>query len=93
MIYLQAKRWEGNVGEKEVRDFVGSLEGHRAKRGVFITRSSFTRQAVDYANRISFRVILTDGDKLATLMIEHDLGVSPMATYVVKRVDGDYFEW
>lgn len=92
-IYLQAKRWEGVVGRPDVQAFVGSLAGHRAKRGVFITTSSYSRQAHDYVASISERVILIDGEQLATLMIEHDLGVSPIAMYVVKRVDGDYFEW
>ena len=92
-IYLQAKRWDGAVSAPAVRDFVGALAGHRAKRGVFITTSSYTKQAFDYVASIEARVILIDGEQLATLMIEHDLGVSPIATYVVKRVDGDYFEW
>lgn len=92
-IYLQAKRWEGVVGRPDVQAFVGSLAGHRAKRGVFITTSSYSKQAHDYVASISERVILLDGEQLATLMIEHDLGVSAVATYVVKRVDGDYFEW
>ena len=92
-IYLQAKRWEGVVGRPDVQAFVGSLAGHRAKRGVFITTSSYSKQAHDYVASIGERVILLDGEQLATLMIEHDLGVSAIATYVVKRVDGDYFEW
>lgn len=92
-IYLQAKRWEGSVGRPDVQAFVGSLAGHRAKRGVFITTSSYSKQALDYVTSIEARVVLIDGEQLATLMIEHDLGVSPIATYVVKRVDGDYFEW
>lgn len=92
-IYLQAKRWDGSVSAPAVRDFVGALAGHRAKRGVFITTSSYTQQALQYVASIEARVILIDGEQLATLMIEHDLGVSAIATYVVKRVDGDYFEW
>lgn len=92
-IYLQAKRWQGAVGRPDVQAFVGSLAGHRAKRGVFITTSNYSKQAHDYVASISERVVLVDGEQLATLMIEHDLGVSPVATYVVKRVDGDYFEW
>lgn len=92
-IYLQAKRWEGSVGRPDVQAFVGSLAGHRAKRGVFITTSSYTKQAIEYVTSIEARVILIDGEQLAALMIEHDLGVSAVATYVVKRVDGDYFEW
>jgi len=92
-IYLQAKRWEGSVGRPDIQAFVGSLAGHRAKRGVFITTSSYSKQAIEYVTSIEARVILIDGEQLAALMIEHDLGVSAAATYVVKRVDGDYFEW
>lgn len=92
-VYLQAKRWEGVVGRPDVQAFVGSLAGHRAKRGVFITTSSYSKQAREYVTSIEARVILLDGEQLAALMIEHDLGVSPISTYVVKRVDGDYFEW
>lgn len=92
-IYLQAKRWEPVVGRPDIQAFVGSLAGHRAKRGVFITTSSYSKQAHEYVGSISERVILIDGEQLATLMIEHDLGVSAGATYVVKRIDGDYFEW
>lgn len=92
-IYLQAKRWEGSVGRPDVQAFVGSLAGHRAKRGVFITTSSYSKQAIDYVTSIEARVVLIDGEQLAALMIEHDLGVSAVATYFVKRVDSDYFEW
>ena len=90
-VYLQAKRWEGTVGSPVVRDFVGSLVGHAANKGVLITTSRFTRDAVDYAQRIPQKVVLIDGPMLAGLMIDFGIGVSDVATYAVKRLDRDYF--
>lgn len=91
-IYIQAKRWQGSVGRPEIQKFVGALQGHRARKGVFITTSSYTADATDYATRIDTKVVLIDGKHLAGLMIDFDVGVSPAATYVVKRIDSDYFE-
>lgn len=91
-IFLQAKRWQGSVGRPEIQKFVGALQGQRAKKGVFITTSSYTADASDYAARIDTKVVLIDGKQLAGLMIDFDVGVAPAATYVVKRIDSDYFE-
>jgi len=91
-IFIQAKRWQGSVGRPEVQKFVGALQGQRAKKGVFITTSAFTAEAADYATRIDTKLVLIDGEQLASLMIDFDVGVSPAATYVVKRIDSDYFE-
>jgi restriction system protein len=91
VIYIQAKRWESTVGRPEIQKFAGALQGHRARKGVFITTSSFSREALDYAGMIESRVILIDGDQLAKLMVDHDVGVSTVGTYEVKRVDSDYF--
>ncbi len=91
-IYLQAKRWEGTVGRPEVQKFAGALQGRRAKKGVFITTSSFTREAEDYANTIDTKIVLIDGERLAELMIDHNVGVSPVAAFEIKRLDSDYFE-
>jgi restriction system protein len=91
-IYVQAKRWESSVGRPEIQKFAGALQGQRATKGIFITTSTFTREAEDYAQRIGTRIVLIDGRRLAALMFEHDVGVSPKRTYVVKDVDGDYFE-
>jgi restriction system protein len=91
VIYLQAKRWEGAVGRPEIQKFVGALQGQRARRGVFITTSSFTKEAVQYTAMIENKVVLIDGEMLAQLMIDHGVGVSSVATYEVKRVDSDYF--
>lgn len=90
-VYIQAKRWESNVGSPVVRDFVGSLVGHAANKGVLITTSRFTRDAEEYAKRIPQKVVLIDGVRLAGLMIDFGIGVSDFATYAVKRLDADYF--
>jgi restriction system protein len=91
-IYIQAKRWDAPIGRPVVQGFAGSLQGHRARKGVFITTSSFTKEARDFVNRINTSVVLIDGQELAQLMIDHDIGVSTVATYQVKRVDSEYFE-
>ncbi|WP_029461613.1 restriction endonuclease [Serpentinimonas barnesii] len=91
-IFIQAKRWQGSVGRPEIQKFVGALQGQRAKKGVFITTASYTAEATDYATRIDTKVVLIDGKQLAGLMIDFDVGVAPAATYVVKRIDSDYFE-
>lgn len=90
-IYLQAKRWEGVVGRPEIMKFVGALAGQRANKGVFITTSWFTQEAKDYAGSSQYKVVLIDGERLADLMIEHGLGVSVAATYLIKRIDSDFF--
>jgi restriction system protein len=90
-IYLQAKRWENPVGRPEIQKFAGALAEHRAKKGVFITTSSFTKEALASATKHDARIVLIDGEKLATLMIDHGLGVSLAASYEVKRIDSDYF--
>jgi restriction system protein len=91
-IYVQAKRWDSSVGRPEIQKFAGALQGQRATKGVFITTSSFSRDAEEYAQRIGTRIVLIDGRRLANLMFEHDVGVAPRRTYLVKDVDGDYFE-
>ena len=94
VIYIQAKRWKNNVSEPPVRDFVGALQGKRARKGIFITTSGFTNRAREYISAIDSRdskVILIDGNQLAQLMIDHNVGVSTTKTYEIKRVDSDYF--
>jgi restriction system protein len=92
VIYVQAKRWESTVGRPEIRKFAGALQGQRANKGVFITTSSFSREAEDYANVISSKIILVSGDQLVKLMVDHNVGVSPISNYEIKKVDSDYFE-
>lgn len=92
VIYLQAKRWEGAVGRPEVQKFAGALQGHRATKGVFLTTSSYTREALDYVNMINTKIILIGGQELVSLMIDHNVGVSTVGMYELKKVDVDYFE-
>lgn len=92
IIYIQAKRWEGIVGRPEIQKFAGALQGNRARKGIFITTSGFTKEALGYVSQIDTKIILIDGEKLADLMIEHNIGVTPLSIYEVKRLDSDYFE-
>jgi restriction system protein len=91
VIYLQAKRWENTVGRPEIQRFVGALHGKRAKKGVFITTSSFSLDALDYVATIDPKVVLIDGRRLAELMIDFNVGVSRSQVYEIKRIDSDYF--
>ena len=91
VVYVQAKRWEGSVGRPEIQRFAGALQGQRARKGVFITTSNFTRDAEEYVNTIDSKIILIDGNQLAQYMIEHNVGLSIEKTYEIKRVDSDYF--
>lgn len=91
-IYIQAKRWDNVVGRPVVQAFAGSLEGVRARKGVMITTSIFSAEARSYVRQIEKKIVLLDGNELADLMIEHNLAVSVDATYVVKKLDNDYFE-
>ncbi len=92
VIYIQAKRWEADVGRPEIQKFVGALAGNKASKGVFITSSGFTKEAHSYANQVNHKVVLIDGAMLAELMMDYDLGVSTKEVYTVKRLDTDYFE-
>lgn len=91
-IFIQAKRWQGTVGRPEIQKFVGALQGQRARKGVFITTSAYSSDAIEYASRIDTKVVLIDGKHLSNLMMDFDVGVAPSAAYVVKRIDSDYFE-
>jgi len=93
VIYIQAKKWdEGTpIGRPEIQKFVGALQGKRARKGIFITTSRFTKDAEEYASNIDTRVILIDGKRLSNLMIDHNIGVSIRETYTIKRMDSDYF--
>lgn len=92
VIYIQAKRWEGTVPRPEIQKFVGALAGQRAKKGVFITTSTFTKEAVSYAAQMDAKIVLIDGEQLAQYMIDYNLGVSVQNTYEIKKIDLDYFE-
>jgi restriction system protein len=93
-IYLQAKRYKesNTTGRPEIQAFVGALTGHHANKGIFITTSEFSKQAHDFVKQIPQKVILIDGQKLARLMITHNVGVSIASTYHIKKIDSDFFE-
>lgn len=92
VVYVQAKRWSATVGRPDAQAFDGSLEGVRARKGVMITTSSFTKDACDYVGAIEKKIILTDGKTLTEYMIDHGVGVNIVQTYLVRQIDEDYFE-
>jgi restriction system protein len=92
IIYVQAKRWEGNVGRPEIQKFVGALAGQGAKKGVIITTSRYTSDAASYVPRNDTKIVLIDGDMLSQLMIDYNLGVTTQITYEIKKMDTDYFD-
>ncbi len=89
-VYVQAKRWQGTVGRPEVQAFYGALAGQRANKGVFITTSGYTAQAIGFAKSVE-RVVLVDGSRLVELMIDHEVGVSAR-TVKIPKIDSDYFD-
>lgn len=93
IIYIQAKRWRpGNVvGRPELHKFVGALAGQGAKKGIFITTSNFTKEALDYTPKNETKIVLIDGEQLAQLMIDYNLGCTTHQTYELKKIDSDYF--
>lgn len=93
VVYIQAKRWDNNpVGRPDVMQFAGALQAQRANKGIFITTSRFTDDARSYVSQIGSKIVLIDGEQMTSLMIEHDVGVSTVSLYPVKKVDSDYFE-
>lgn len=94
IIYIQAKRWQsGNVvGRPEIQKFVGALAGQGAKKGIFITTSTFTKEAKKFIPRNETKIVLIDGEQLSNLMIDHNLGVTVQTIYELKKMDSDYFE-
>lgn len=93
-IYLQAKRWQKNnvVGRPEIQKFVGALAGQGARKGIFITTSNFTREALEYKPRNDTSIILIDGKKLVELMYEYNIGVTVEKEFKIKRLDNDFFD-
>ena len=90
-IYLQAKKWENVVSRPEIQKFVGALMGKRSRRGVFITTSRFSNDAINYVGTIDYKIVLIDGQRLAQLMIDYGIGVTEISSYSLKRIDSDYF--
>jgi restriction system protein len=91
-IYIQAKRWEGTIGRPDIHKFVGALQGVRAKKGIFITTGKFSNDALDYIKNIDTKIVLIDGNQLAEYMIDYNIGVTDVKTYVIKNINSDYFE-
>lgn len=91
-IYIQAKRYKNTVPVNEIRDFAGSLLAKKARKGVFITTSDFPKSAREFVNSIEPKIILIDGEKLVSLMIEHNVGITVKDSYILKDIDNDYFE-
>ena len=89
-VYVQAKRWQSTVGRPEVQGFYGALAGQRANKGVFITTSGYTAQAVEFARSVE-KIVLVDGPRLVELMIDHEVGVSAR-TVKIPKIDSDYFD-
>lgn len=90
-IYVQAKRWSNSVGRPDIQRFAGALQGQRARKGVFITTSTFTTEARAYAENLQTTIVLIDGKQLAQLMLEHGIGVSDAGTFKIQKLDEDYF--
>jgi len=92
VVYIQAKRWDStSVGRPEIQKFAGALQGQRARKGIFLTTSTFSRDAYDFAARIDSKIVLMDGETIAQLMIDYGVGVNTVASYELKRIDSDYF--
>lgn len=91
-IYIQAKRWKDNVGRPELQKFVGALSAQKSNKGIFITTSDFTKEAIEYAKKLSHPIVLINGSELANLMIEYGVGVQTNYSYDIKKIDNDYFE-
>jgi restriction system protein len=92
VVCVQAKRWEATVGRPAVQAFAGSMEGHRARKGVLITTSSFSKDAWDYVDRIERKIVLIDGERLADLMMDHGVGVTTTKVYELREVSNDFFD-
>ena len=91
VVYIQAKRWKQPVSRPEVQKFAGALQGQQANKGVFITTSGFSSEARKFVQNIGAKIVLIDGRELVEFMMDHDVGVTTEATYVLKKLDSDYF--
>lgn len=92
-IYIQAKRWDDtSIGRPEIQKFVGALHGKRARKGIFLTTASFTKDACEYANSLEMKIILIDGVALVKFMFDYDIGLTTESTYAIKRIDSEFFE-
>jgi restriction system protein len=90
-IYIQAKRWENTVGRPEIQKFAGALQGQRARKGIFMTTSEFSKEAQDFTSKIDTKIVLIDGKQLAKLMIDFNVGITTVSNYQIKKIDSDFF--
>ncbi|MDD5370568.1 MAG: restriction endonuclease [Anaerolineaceae bacterium] len=90
-VYIQAKRWEGVVSRPEIQKFVGALMGRKARKGIFITTSTFSSEAIKFVATIDYKIVLIDGKRLAEFTVDYDIGVTVVSTYMLKKIDTDYF--
>lgn len=93
-VYVQAKRYqrENSVGSAAIRDFFGSLDMHKAAKGLFVTTSYFSKSAIETAERLGKRIVLIDGPTLASLMIRFNVGCRLEETIEIKRIDEEFYE-
>jgi restriction system protein len=93
-IYVQAKRYAtgNNIGSAAIREFFGSLDRHKAAKGIFVTTSAFSSSARETADLLSKRIVLIDGEQLTKLMIRHDVGCRIEETLAIKKIDEDFFD-
>jgi restriction system protein len=92
VLYIQAKKWDGVIGRPEIQKFAGTLQGQRAKKGIFITTGNFSRDAKEYTNKIDSKIVLIDGKQLTEYMIDKNIGVTLEKSYFIKKLDQDYFD-
>ena len=92
VLYIQAKKWEGTIGRPEIQKFAAALQGHRAKKGIFITNGNFSKEAKEYTYKIDSKIVLIDGKQLTDYMIDKNIGVTLEESYLIKKLDQDYFE-
>ena len=83
---------DNTIGKPQIQQFAGALDEQKATKGVFITTSSYSKEARSYVDKLSKKIVLIDGQELARYMIEYNVGVSTKHVYEVKRIDSDYFE-
>jgi restriction system protein len=87
VLYIQAKRWDGVIGRPEIQKFAGALQGQKAKKGIFITTGSFSKDAGEYISKIESKIVLVDGKQLTDYMIDNDLGITTVESYQIKKLD------
>ena len=92
VLYILAKKWDGIIGRPEIQKFAGALQGQRAKKGIFITIGNFSKEAKEYTYKIDNKIVLVDGKQVTEYMIDKNLGVPLEESYLIKKLDQDYFE-